>query len=117
MVLAAVLFGIAALGGLVMAVMRLKGRDYPPLALALGHGLLAAGGLVVLLVEYLNGVLPGLGKIAFGIFLLVAIGGFFLFSFHLRKKPLPVPFILIHGIVGITGYGFLLGAILTLGTQ
>ena len=39
---------LAALGGTTMAVLRLRGAPYPPLVLAIGHGLLAAAGLACL---------------------------------------------------------------------
>ena len=42
---AAILFGLAALGGLVMAFLRWSGAPRPPDWLAMGHGLLAAAGL------------------------------------------------------------------------
>ena len=41
---AAILFAIAALGGITMAMIRFTGRDYPPMWLAIIHGLFAAAG-------------------------------------------------------------------------
>ena len=38
MTVALVLFALAALGGLVLALMRFKGKPYPPMGLALVHG-------------------------------------------------------------------------------
>ena len=48
MLLAVLLFGVAALGGATLAVIRVGGRGIPPLWLALVHGLIAASGLVAL---------------------------------------------------------------------
>ena len=46
---AAVLLGIAAIGGLVMAVIRFRGADRPPTIVLMAHGLLAAAALTLLL--------------------------------------------------------------------
>ncbi len=108
MTLAAVLFGIAALGGVVMAIMRLTGRELPPMGLAIVHGLFAASGLVALLVAVIGANAPTQAKIAAGGFVLAALGGFFLFSFHLRRKALPVPVVLVHGLVGVVSFVLLL---------
>jgi hypothetical protein len=44
MITSVLLFAIAALGGIVMAIMRLGGRELPPMGLAIVHGLFAASG-------------------------------------------------------------------------
>jgi hypothetical protein len=41
-----------------------------------------------------------------------ALGGFASFSFHLRRRALPVPLIAIHGLVAVVGFALLLVAIL-----
>lgn len=46
--------------------------------------------------------------VALVLFLLVAIGGFTLLSFHLRKKSLPIPLILVHGGVAVVAFLMLL---------
>jgi len=46
---AAVLLGAGALGGLVMAGIRLKGEARPPTWLAMVHGVLAAAALTLLI--------------------------------------------------------------------
>lgn len=108
MTVAAVLFGIAALGGVVMAYMRLTGREVPPMGLAIVHGLFAASGLVTLLVAIIGASAPTQAKIAAGGFVLAALGGFFLFSFHLRRKALPIPVVLVHGLVAVVSFVLLL---------
>ncbi len=37
------------------------------------------------------------------LFVLAALGGFALLSFHLRGKPLPTPVTIIHGLVAAVG--------------
>ncbi len=109
--LAAVLFAIAAVLGVSIAVIRLKGRDLPPMWLALLHGAFAASGLVALALAVLNTGGSDLAKYALIGFVFAALGGFFLFSFHLRRKALPIPIIGIHAVVAVISFGILLFAI------
>lgn len=108
MTIAAVLFGIAALGGVVMAVMRLRGRELPPMGLAIVHGLFAASGLVALIFFVVGRSAPTQAIIALVGFVIAALGGFFLFSFHLRRQALPVPVVIIHGLVAVISFVVLL---------
>ena len=99
-----VLFAIAAVGGATLAVMRLANRSFP-LALALGHGAVAAAGLVVLIAAVVGAAAVGtMLTAALVLFLIAAIGGFMLLSFHLRKKSLPIPLMLVHGGVAVVGF-------------
>jgi hypothetical protein len=72
---AAVLFAIAALGGATLATLHFRGRSPLPMPLALLHGLLAAGGLVLLVIAALTQ--PGFGGLALAslvIFVIAALG-------------------------------------------
>jgi hypothetical protein len=42
------------------------------------------------------------------VFVLAALGGFTLFSFHLRSRPMPVFLVLVHGAAAITAFVILL---------
>ena len=109
--IAAILFAIAAITGLAIAFIRLSGRDLPPMGLALLHGLFAASGLVALAIV---AVAPGAAqwaRISLGIFVVAALGGFLLFSFHLRRRALPVPIIGMHGFIAVIAFVILLLAI------
>ena len=111
MTLAAILFAIAAVGGVTIAAMRFKGKPYPPMALALVHGGVAAAGLIALLLFVLGTHASSLATIALVGFVVAALGGFFLFSFHLRKQELPIPVVTIHGLVAVVYFVILLVAI------
>jgi hypothetical protein len=112
MTIAAVLFVLAALGGLTMLVMRLRGTERPPLLLAVGHGLLALSGVVTLGYAYSQAELPTTANWALVVFVLAAVGGATLFvGFHLQNRPLPISFIIGHGLLAATGLGLLLYAI------
>jgi hypothetical protein len=110
---AAILFALAALGGLTMVVIRLRGAPRPPTWLALGHGAIAASGLVTLIYTAATQGLPMLGMVALGGFVLAALGGATIFlGFHLREKALPIPLMLGHGCLAIVSFVLLLIAFL-----
>ena len=79
---------------------------------ALAHGALAAIALVLLIVAAIGGKAATTGKIALGIFVVAALGGFTLFSFHLRKKELPLPLVVVHGLAAVVAFVILLVGIL-----
>jgi hypothetical protein len=103
---ALIAFAIAALGGATMAYLRIA-KQTVCMPLALLHGLLAATGLVLLAYGLLQTGGTGL-TVALAVFVLAALGGFTLFSFHLRSRPLPIPLVLIHGAAAITAFVILL---------
>jgi FtsH-binding integral membrane protein len=105
MLVAIVLFAIAAVGGVVMAAMRFRGRVTLPLGLALVHGGVAAAGLVALIWAVVGGLSA---KTPLVLFLIAALGGFFLFSFQLRKKAIPVGAMVVHALVAVIAFVLLL---------
>ena len=111
MSLAAILFAVAALGGLAIAVMRFSGREVPPMGLAIVHGLVAAAGLLALIFAIVGHSGLMAGTVALIGFVVAALGGFFLFSYHLRNQALPIPVVVIHGLVAVISFVILLYAI------
>lgn len=113
----AILFALAALGGLTLAVLHFRGggRERPPTALAVVHGLAAAAALVLLILGVLGApagtsVLPG---VALAIFVLAALGGAYLFlGKHLRGQALPSPVVIVHGLAAVAGFVVLLAFLL-----
>lgn len=106
---AAVLFGLAALGGITLAGIRLSGKPYPPTWMALGHGVVAASGLGVLIYTAATDGVPTLAQVALGVFVLAALGGATLFlGFHMRGRALPIPLVIGHGLIAATGFVLLL---------
>lgn len=109
MQIAACLFVLAAVGGVMMVGIRASGAPRPPTWLALGHGGIAAAGLVALLYAAMTQTLPAIALVAFGCFVLAAAGGATIFFFfHLREKPLPFPLMLGHGALAVTAIVLLL---------
>ncbi|HEY6010880.1 MAG TPA: hypothetical protein VIX18_05360 [Nitrospirota bacterium] len=104
--IALIVFGVAALGGATLAYLRIVKKDVS-MPLAIVHGAAAAAGLVLLILGVMEAGTTG-SKTSLAIFLVAALGGFTLFSFHLRSRPMPVPLVLIHGGAAITAFLILL---------
>ena len=104
---AVLLFAIAALGGITLATLHFRHKNLP-MPLALIHGLLAAAGLVVLIMAVVGGSTGNLLIASLALFVIAALGGFALFSFHLRRLPLPTPVVFIHGLVAVVAFLLLL---------
>jgi hypothetical protein len=111
LIYAAILFALGALGGLVMAMRAFRGEAIP-VPLAIGHGLLGAAGLVLLVIGVLAGTAGQTATIALVLLLVAALGGFYLLSFHIRKQQHPRAVIVIHALVAVIGFLTLLVAIM-----
>ena len=108
------IFAIAAAVGLTMAVAVFQGR-FPPIASAIVHGILAASGLVLLILAVCVHRVGGPARWALGFFLVAALGGFVLaFAYHARKKNLPTNFVAGHATLAVIGFLLLLAGALHL---
>ena len=96
-------FAIAAVGGLVLAAHVLRGK-FAPWALSVLHALLGAIGLILLLTMLLQGTAPQRILAGFVLLLVAALGGFFLASFHVRKKLPPKAVVIVHASVAVIGF-------------
>lgn len=108
---AAVLFAFAAAAGLAMAYMHFKQNRNPPGGLAALHGVLAASGLFGLTwgaIEFGAGAYLAW---ALGLFVVAALGGFFLLSVYLRGKRLPSAAVVAHGLLAVVAFLLLLAGI------
>jgi len=108
---AAVVFALAAVGGLILAMRHFQGKPLP-VPVAFLHGLLGASGLTLLLIAIASMTEPGSVAIAAVLFGITAIGGFILVSFHMRSKRHPSALIVLHGGLAVTAFLILLFAIL-----
>lgn len=107
------LLSVTALGGVLMAFIRLGRNANPPSWLAMLHGLLAASALTLLLYAYFTAGLPALAGWALLLFLAAAAGGAFLnLGYHAKAMPLPKGVLLAHGGIAVAGYALLLIAVL-----
>jgi hypothetical protein len=108
---AIVVFAIAAIGGLVLASHVLRDR-FAPWALSVVHALFGATGLVLLIVLVLQGAASSRLTAALALLVLAALGGFFVASFHLRKRIAPKAAVLVHAGVAVVGFLTLLSLLL-----
>lgn len=107
------LLTVTALGGVVMAVIRLGRNANPPSWLAMLHGLLAASALTLLLYAHFTTGLPALAGWALLLFLAAAAGGGFLnLGYHAKAMPLPKGIMLGHAGIAVAGYALLVIAVL-----
>jgi len=112
MITAAILFAIAAVAGVIMALIRFTGRDYPPAALAAIHGLFAAAGLIALLLIAFGAGVSSSMRIALLLFVIAALGGFWLLSYHVKKRALPIPLMVTHALIAVIAFIILIVGIL-----
>lgn len=100
---ALIVFALAAVGGLVLAAHVLRDK-FAPWLLSLGHALLGAIGLILLIVMMLQGDTIQRVLVGFALLLIAALGGFFLASFHLRQKLPPKAVVIVHAGVAVAGF-------------
>ena len=105
------LFALAAVGGVTMLAMHLQGKSIPT-GLAVGHGVLAAIPLVLLILHVTGDANGGDLTLALILFVVAALGGFVLFASQLKGKPLSTPLIFIHGGVAVVAFVLLVLAVL-----
>jgi hypothetical protein len=96
-------FGVAAVGGLILAAHVLRNK-FAPWALSLLHAALGATGLVLLIALLMQGSAAQGVLIGFVLLLVAALGGFFLASFHLRKRLPPKAVVVVHAGVAVAGF-------------
>ena len=110
-VYALILFAAGALAGLTLAgVYVLRGR-LAPWALSLLHAALGAAGLLILIYTAVTAGLSGAALAALVIFVIAALGGFYLASIHLRGQVAPRKLVLVHASAAVIGFLTLLGAV------
>ena len=105
------LFLLAALGGLVMAGIRLAGKRNPPAWMAMGHGLLAAAGLTLLAYSVFTESVPTLATVALVLFVIAAAGGAVMsLVYKWHDRLLPAWLVTVHGLLAVAAFLSLAGA-------
>lgn len=104
-----VLLALSALGGIVMGLIRLAGRRNPPAWLAMGHGLLAAAALTLLLYGVFTLPMPRAAAWAALALVGAAIGGVTLnLGFDQKQRLIPRRLMTAHAVLAIAGVALLL---------
>jgi hypothetical protein len=101
-----ILFAVAAVFGLIILTALVKKKETPKPVVFL-HGLAAAGALVILIIYSVRNP-SDFPKVSLIIFVLAAIGGFYLFFNDMKKKPGPVAVAVVHALVAVAGFVTLL---------
>lgn len=98
-----ILFSLTLVAGFSVAAYGL--RTHRPLpVVGYGHGLMGLGALALLFDQVLHGPVDlGFNSAVF-LFSLTVVGGLLLVLFKVRKEPLPLPFVLLHGGVGACAF-------------
>ena len=99
------LFSLAALLGLILISYVLRSKETPKAAV-FAHGVMAAAGLVLLLMYVIdNGPGPWESLV---LFVLAALGGFFMFYRDITGRSVPKVLAVAHGLLAVTGFVLLL---------
>lgn len=110
---AAVLLGLAALGGLLMLFHRFGQKRNPPVWLAMVHGFAAAAALTLLVYGWVVAGLPPLAQAAVVLFVLAALGGVVLnLRDHWNHVLLARGLVIGHFAIAVIGYALLVMAAL-----
>ena len=110
--LAAVMFGVTALGGITAATLHLR-HTPPPLWLGRVHGAAALASIIVLAIgvgqkAQSNWAEASYATGALTMFFVAAVMGRILFIFHARKGVVPKVMIVLHATAAVTGLALLL---------
>jgi hypothetical protein len=100
------LFALAAVLGLIVLRALLKKRETPK-PVVYSHGLVAATALVLLIVYGVQNP-DRFPRLSIILFVLAAIGGFYLLFNDLKRKPGPVAVAVIHALTAVVGFVTLL---------
>lgn len=98
-------FALAAIIGMYLLTFILRGKETPK-AVAFTHGIMAAVGLVLLLVYWLRKDPAMWDSVV--LFAVAAVGGLYLIMRDLTAKPIPKWLAVAHGLIAVTGFVFLL---------
>ncbi len=112
---AVVLFAMGAGAGLTMAIMHFRRSSRPRALIAIAHGTFAGAGIVTLVWTVVKMGGDHRVQIALALFLVAAVGGLTLLTFHLRGRALPSALIIGHGLVAVTAFIVLVVSAMALG--
>ena len=101
-----ILFAVAALIGIVILKNWLTAANTSRTVVYL-HGVFAAAALILLLIQFLNNT-SGALKTSLILFVIAAIGGFYMFFQDIKGRYSPTWLGVVHGLIAVAGFVFLL---------
>jgi tryptophan-rich sensory protein len=103
-------FGVAAILGITI-LGRLLSAGATPKPVVYAHGIFAATGLVLLIVYIVNHAQRS-PKTSLILFILAALGGFYLFFRDMSKKKIPIGVAVVHALLAVIAFVILLITVL-----
>ncbi len=102
------LFAVGAVMGLILANAIISGKPSTPKGVVVAHGLFVASGLVALIVYMINNP-DNYPKVSLILFVIAALGGFYLLYNDLgKKKPGPTGVVILHALLAVSAFVLLL---------
>jgi len=101
------LFALAAIFGLIILKNWLTSA-HTSKAVVYGHGIFAAIALVILVVFVLRNPPENSIQISLGLFIVAALGGFYMFARDLKGKFSPIWLAVVHALLAVAGVGLLI---------
>jgi hypothetical protein len=98
-------FSLAAILGIILISFVLRGKETPK-GIVFLHGPIAAVGLVLLIIYALRNTPSPVESIV--LFIIAATGGVILVWHDIKGKPFPKWLAVVHGLIAVTGFIFLL---------
>src|SRR5215210_3957160 len=93
-------FALAAILGMLLLSYILRSKETPK-GIAIAHGLLAAIGLVILILYTTSHTPRPVESLV--LFVIAATGGFIVFARDISNKPVPKWLAVVHGLVAVSG--------------
>ena len=100
-------FVLAALAGATLVFCHFR-FDTLPWAVVVSHGTVGATGLVLLVIAVSQGSGGGRARIALGVLIVAALGGFANLALNLRRANLHLPLVALHAALAVTGLTILI---------
>src|ERR1041385_7649518 len=100
------LFAISAILGLTILIKWLTKKDAPQ-GVIYSHGLAAATALVILVVFAIQNP-DNFPKVSIALFVISALGGFYMFIRDMQKKASPLAIAFVHALLAVSGFVALL---------
>lgn len=108
MAMTLLLLGAAALMGVVLAIGHFTGNRPPLYSVGMVHGIVATLGVIFLTISVINGTRGTDIQFAFIIFLVTVALGIVFFFLRRVRKVIPNSLIVVHALLAVVGYVFLL---------
>ncbi len=112
-IVAIVVFATVASGGVVLAAHVLR-NELAPWMLSMGHALLGATGISILGYVLARVRMDNTVMVSLSLFVIAAMGGFTLASYHMRRRLPPRGAVILHATMAVSAFLVLISLVLRL---